>query len=146
MTRFVVRRVVQAVPTFFGITLLSFFILRLAPGDPVLILFGQADLSAQEMADLRAAYGLDQPLPVQYLDWLRHLLTGDLGRSILYRRPVLEMIGTTLPNTLLLAGLALVVTVLIGVPLGVIAARYRGTWIDQVIRVVGVTGHAIPEF
>jgi peptide/nickel transport system permease protein len=95
---------------------------------------------------MRAAYGLDQPLPLQYVSWLGHLFTGDFGRSFIYKRPVIDMIQAALPNTLLLTGLALTVTILIGVPLGLLAARYRGSWIDRVIRVVGVAGHAIPEF
>jgi peptide/nickel transport system permease protein len=146
MGRFVIRRIVQAVPTFFGITLLSFTVLRLAPGDPILILFGAQNLRAEEIAALRAAYGLDQPIPIQYLSWLGHLLTGDFGRSFLYKRPVIEMIQAALPNTLLLASLALVCTIVIGVPMGVIAARFRGSWIDQIIRIFGVVGHAIPAF
>src|SRR5919198_4198007 len=146
MGRFVARRVLQAIPTFFGITLLSFTVLRLAPGDPILILFGAQNLRADEMAALRAAYGLDQPIPIQYLSWLGHLLTGDFGRSFLYKRPVIEMIQAALPNTLLLASLALVCTIVIGVPMGVIAARFRGSWIDQVIRIFGVVGHAVPAF
>jgi peptide/nickel transport system permease protein len=147
MGRFVVRRVVQAIPTFFGITLLSFIVLRLAPGDPVsLMVAGTQNLTPQDLAAMRAAYGLDQPLPVQYVSWLGHLFTGDFGRSFIYKRPVLEMIQLALPNTLLLTGLALSVTLLIGVPLGVLAARYRGMWVDRVIRVVGVVGHAVPEF
>jgi peptide/nickel transport system permease protein len=103
-------------------------------------------LRADEIATLRSAYGLDQPLPIQYLSWLGHVLTGDFGRSFLYKRPVIEMIQAALPNTLLLGGLALALTLLIGVPLGVLAARFRGTWIDQTIRIAGVTGHAIPGF
>jgi peptide/nickel transport system permease protein len=146
MGSFVLRRVIQAIPTFLGITLLSFMVLRLAPGDPVLLMFGAQNLRADEMAQLRAAYGLDQPLPLQYINWLGHVLTGDLGRSFLYKRPVIEMIQASLPNTLLLGGLALAATVLVGVPLGVIAARYRGSWPDQAIRVLGVAGHAIPPF
>jgi peptide/nickel transport system permease protein len=146
MGRFVARRVVQAIPTFFGITLLSYMVLRLAPGDPVLLLFGAGNLRADEIAALRTAYGLDQPLPVQYLSWLSHILTGDFGRSFLYKRPVIEMIQASLPNTLVLAGLALVVTVAVGVPLGVLAARYRGSLLDQAIRILGVAGHAIPAF
>jgi peptide/nickel transport system permease protein len=146
MGRFVLRRLVQAVPTFFGITLLAFAILRLAPGDPVLLLFGSQNLQSADIAALRAAYGLDQPLPIQYLSWLGHMLSGDFGRSFLYKRPVLEMIQASLPNTLLLGSLALILTVIVGVPLGVIAARYRGSWIDQIIRIVGVVGHAVPLF
>jgi len=147
MGRFVVRRLVQAVPTFFGITLLSFIILRLAPGDPVTLMVGGTQgMRAEDLAAMRSAYGLDQPLPIQYLSWLAHLLSGDFGRSFLYKRPVIEMIQASLPNTLLLAGLALTLTVVVGVPLGIIAARFRGSWLDQVIRVVGVMGHAIPAF
>jgi peptide/nickel transport system permease protein len=145
--RFLARRLLQAIPTFFGITLLSFTVLRLAPGDPISIMVaGAQNLSPQDLATMRAAYGLDQPLPVQYLSWLRHLLVGDLGQSFIYKRPVTDMIGAALPNTLLLAGLALTVTIVVGVPLGVIAARYRGSWLDQIIRILGVAGHAIPEF
>src|SRR6266516_3150309 len=109
MGRLVLRRLIQAIPTFFGITLLAFAILRLAPGDPVLLMFGSQNLRSEDMAALRAAYGLDQPMPIQYLNWLGHILTGDFGRSFLYKRPVLEMIQASLPNTLVLAGLALVV-------------------------------------
>jgi peptide/nickel transport system permease protein len=147
MGRFVVRRVLQAIPTFIGITLLSFVVLRLAPGDPVsLLVFGSQSLSAADYAAIRAAYGLDQPLPIQYVNWLGHLLTGDLGRSFLYKRPVIEMIQASLPNTLQLAGGALLVTLVVGVPMGVLAARFRGTWFDQAIRIFGVAGHAIPGF
>src|SRR5207248_6617992 len=147
MGRFVLRRLLQAIPTFFGITLVSFVALRLAPGDPVLFLVGGTqNMSPGDLAAVRAAYGRDQPLPIQYLTWLGHLLTGDFGRSFQYRRPVIEMIQVALPNTILLSGLALTVTLLVGVPLGLLAARYRGGWIDRVIRVVGVSGHAVTEF
>jgi peptide/nickel transport system permease protein len=146
VARFVLRRVLQAIPTFFGITLLSFTVMRLAPGDPVLIMFGSGNLRADEIQALRHAYGLDQPLPLQYVSWLSHLLTGDFGQSFLYKRPVTDMITSALPNTLLLAGLALLVTVIVGVPLGIVAARFRGSWLDQVIRIAGVAGHAIPAF
>ncbi len=147
MGRFVLRRLIQAIPTWFGITLLSFILLRLAPSDPVsLMVSGAHDLSPEDLAAMRAAYGLDQPLPIQYINWLGHLLTGDFGRSFIYKRPVIEMIQAALPNTLLLTGLALTFTLVIGVPLGVLAARYRGSWLDQVIRIVAVAGHAIPEF
>lgn len=147
MSRFLVRRLIQAVPTFFGITILSFALIRLAPGDPIsLMTFGSQDLSAADREALRHAYGLDQPLPIQYLSWLGHLLSGDLGQSFLYKRPVSDMIAQTLPNTLLLAALAIATAVLVGVPLGLLAARFRGTAVDQVIRIFGVAGHAIPSF
>src|SRR3979411_1280740 len=142
MGRFVLRRLIQAIPTFFGITLLAFVVLRLAPGDPVsLMVAGAQNLTPQDLAAMRAAYGLDQPLPIQYVSWLGHLLTGDFGRSFIYKRPVIEMIQAALPNTLVLTGLALSLTLLFGVPLGILAARFRGSWIDRVIRIVGVAGH-----
>lgn len=138
---------IQAIPTFFGITILSFALIRLAPGDPVsLLTFGASDLSAADLAAIRRSYGLDQPIPVQYLSWLGHMLSGDLGQSFLYKRPVLEMITLTLPNTLLLAGLAVLTAVTVGVPLGLLAARFRGSALDQLVRIFGVAGHAIPGF
>ena len=147
MSRFIVRRLVQAIPTFFGITILSFTLIRLAPGDPVsLMTFGASNLTAEDLAAIRRSYGLDQPIPIQYLSWLRHLLSGDLGQSFLYKRPVVEMIAQTLPNTLLLASLAVIMALALGVPLGLLAARFRGSVIDQLVRVLGVAGHAIPNF
>jgi len=139
--------VLQAIPTLFGITLVSFGLMRLAPGDPVsLLVFGASDFNPADLALIRQAYGLDQPLPVQYVSWVGHLLTGDFGRSFIYKRPVLDMIGATLPNTLQLASIALVVALSIGIPLGILGARYRGRAPDQVIRVFSVAGHAVPAF
>jgi peptide/nickel transport system permease protein len=145
--RFVLRRLIQAIPTFIGITILTFAVVRLAPGDPVnLLAVGAADMTTDDLDALRRSYGLDQPLPVQYFSWLGHILSGDFGRSFLYRRPVLQMIGSTLPNPLQLSVSALVVALAVGIPLGVVAARFRGSVVDQVIRVVGVAGHAVPTF
>src|SRR3979409_2292651 len=122
-------------------------VLRLAPGDPITLMVGGTQgMRAEDLAAMRSAYGLDQPIPIQYLSWLGHLLTGDFGRSFLYKRPVIEMIQAALPNTLLLGGLALALTLLIGVPLGVAAARFRRPGIAQPIRIAGVPGHAIPGF
>ena len=147
MGAFVLRRLLQAIPTFFGITLITFALIRLAPGDPVsLMVAGAAELSAEDYAALRRAYGLDQPLPLQYLSWLGRTLSGDFGQSFLYKRPVIQMIATALPNTLQLSVLALLVALLVGVPLGILAARHRGTLLDQAIRVFSVAGHAIPAF
>src|ERR671922_2016064 len=116
MSRFVLRRILQAIPTFFGITLVVFVIIRLAPSDPVsLMVAGSTDLTAADIAAIRHAYGLDQPLPVQYLSWLGHVLRGDFGQSFLFKRPVLEMIGSALPNTLLLASCSLLTALGVGV-------------------------------
>ena len=147
MTRFILRRLVQAVLTVLGVTILTFALIKLAPGDPVsLMVAGSADVSPADLVALRQAYGLDDPLPRQYLRWLGRVVQGDFGQSLLYRRPVLQMIGATLPNTLQLSGLALLVALLVGVPLGALAALRRGSLGDQLIRVFSVVGHAVPPF
>src|SRR5579859_8000692 len=147
MSRFVARRLLQAIPTFFGITLITFALFRLSPGDPVdLLVFGVPDMTADQIVALRHAYGLDQPVPLQYLNWLLRFLHGDFGQSFLYHRPVIEMIGSALPNTIQLALAALLLALVIGVPLGAVAARFRGSRIDQAIRIVAVVGHAVPGF
>jgi len=90
VSQFIVRRALLAVPTFFGITILSFLLLSLAPGDAVSLLMADAaNLNSADVVTIRSAYGLDQPIPLQYLRWLAHLLTGDFGHSILSGRPVL---------------------------------------------------------
>ncbi len=147
MGTFVLRRLLQAIPTFFGVTLITFALIRLAPGDPVsLMVAGSAELAPADYEAIRRAYGLDQPMPIQYGSWLWRMLSGDFGQSLLYKRPVLQMIAATLPNTLQLSVLALLVALAVGVPLGLLAARYRGTPLDGAIRVLSVAGHAIPSF
>src|SRR5438552_15468027 len=147
MTRFILRRLGLAVPTLFGITVLAFGVMHLAPGDPVTLYVGETNnLEPDDMAQLRERYGLDQPLPVQYVAWLGHVVRGDLGRSLLYKRPVAEMIGAALPNTLQLSLLALSVSLAVGIPLGLLAALYRGTAMDHAVRLLGATGHALPAF
>jgi peptide/nickel transport system permease protein len=147
MTRFIIRRLVQAALTVLGVTILTFALIRLAPGDPVsLMVAGSADVSPSDLAALRQAYGLDEPIPQQYLRWLGHVVQGDFGQSMQYKRPVLQMIGATLPNTLQLSGLALVVALAVGVPLGMLAAFRRGSRFDRAIRVFSVVGHAVPPF
>lgn len=147
MTRFIVRRLIQAALTLLGVTMLTFALVRLAPGDPVsMMVAGAGEMSAEDIAALRAAYGVDEPLPQQYLRWLGRLAQGDLGHSLLSKRPVSQMIAAALPNTIQLSLLALLVALLVGVPLGIIAALKRGTWVDQAIRVLSVGGHAIPPF
>jgi peptide/nickel transport system permease protein len=147
VTRFIARRLIQGLLTLFGISVLTFTLVRLAPGDPVLMMVaGSADMTAADIAAIRAAYGVDEPIPQQYVRWLGRLLTGDLGQSLQYKRPVSQMIGATLPNTLQLSALALVVALLVGVPLGTLAALRRGGYVDQAIRVLSVAGHAIPPF
>jgi len=133
------------VPTLFGITILSFTLLHLAPGDPISLAM-PADATVEDREAARRAYGFDQPVPVQYLAWLGRVAIGDFGQSIVYRRPIADLLRSALPNTLQLALLALIASLGVGVPLGLVAARRSGTLIDQLVRILAVLGHAVPGF
>jgi len=145
--RFVARRLVQAIPTFFGVLVLTFLLSRLSPSDPVqLMLAGNTEVTSEDREGLRRALGLDQPLPVQFFVWVWQLAHLDFGQSIYYHRPALQLILERIPNSLQISLAALVVTVAVGVPLGVVAALRRGRAEDHFIRVFSVAGHAIPQF
>lgn len=147
MRQFVLRRLVQAVPTLLGIMLLTFLLTRLSPGDPVnLMVPHSSDLTEEDRAGLRAALGLTDPLPLQFVTWARQVVVLDFGKSFLYHRPAIELIGERIPNSMqpVLAGLA--VALLIGVPLGVIAALTRGSRADHGIRVFSVVLNSTPDF
>jgi peptide/nickel transport system permease protein len=147
MVRFIVRRLVQAIPTLFGILLLTFLVTRLSPADPVkLMLAGNFDITPEDRAVLYHSLGLDDPLPVQFARYAFNVLRLDFGNSFYYHRPAIEMIAERIPNSLQLSVLSLIVALAIGVPLGVIAAYKRGRPQDHAIRIFSVAGHAIPEF
>lgn len=127
--------------------MIVFIITRVSPGDPVrLYTFGALDITEEDIQALREYYGLNQPLWMQYLSWISQVIRGDFGMSLQYNRPALPLLLERLPATLQLAVTALILQLAIGVPLGVIAALKRGSWADNVIRVFGVIGHAIPTF
>ncbi len=143
-----IRRLAGLVPTFIGITLISFFVMHLAPGEPMSI---QADfnpkMTPEMRARLRAQYGLDKPLYVQYLKWLKGLAVLDLGRSFAPdRRPVWDKIKERLPVTLLINALSLVLVVVVAVPLGVRAAVKQNSMFDQVTTVLVFVAYAAPAF
>jgi len=147
LRNFILRRLVYAIPTLIGISIITFVIVRMAPGDPIrLFTFGQRDITGEDIERLRHVYGLDKPLPFQYVDWMISVLQLNFGQSFIYHQDAFQLLLTRVPNTLQLAVVALVLQLLIGVPLGVIAALKRGSWIDGAIRVFGVAGHAIPQF
>lgn len=147
MRAYIVRRLLFAIPTLLGISVLVFAITRLAPGDPVyLYTFGALNVTEEDIQGIRAHYGLDKPLVMQYIDWITLALQGDFGKSLQYRQDALGLLLERLPATLQLAAAALVLQLVIGIPLGLISALKRGTWIDNVIRVFAVIGHAVPTF
>ena len=147
MRDFIIRRLIYAIPTLIGISIITFAIARLAPGDPIrLFTFGIRDFTEADYQQLLHRYGLDKPMPLQYIDWITNAVRGNFGESLIYHRESFTMLMERLPNTLVLAGAALVLQLIIGVPLGVVAAFKRGTWVDGAIRVFGVAGHAVPAF
>lgn len=141
------RRLIQSIPTLFGILLLTFLVTRLSPADPVkLMVAGNFDITPEDRAVLYHSLGLDDPLPVQFARYAWNVLRLDFGNSFYYHRPVMHMIAERIPNSLQLSILSLFVALVIGVPLGVIAAYRRGKPADHAIRIFSVAGHAIPEF
>jgi len=147
LRNFILRRLIYAIPTLIGISIITFVIVRLSPGDPIrFFVFGQRDITGEDIARLRHAYGLDKPLPLQYADWLLAMVQLNFGQSFIYHQDAFQLLLGRVPATLQLAVVALGLQLLIGVPLGVIAALKRGTWGDGVIRVFGVAGHAVPAF
>lgn len=137
--------VVTLAVTFVGLTAVTFFISRLTRIDPVLAVVGDKATKGAYDAAFKAL-GLDQPLYVQYLIYLRRLLSGDFGVSVLTSRPVLEDLLRVFPATFELSTLAIIIGVVVGVPAGVVAAARKGRWIDHVIRIVGLFGYSVPVF
>lgn len=146
MTRYVIRRVLQVVPVVFGLSVAVFLMLRLIPGDVVDVILGTEGSSPERLAQLRAMFGLDRPYYLQYLDWASGLVTGDLGRSIRTSRPILPDLLNRFPVTLQLTGLAMVVSLALAIPLGVLSAVKRYTRTDTAVRVIGLLGLSIPNF
>lgn len=131
--------------TFLGLIAITFAIGRLVPIDPVLAVVGDR-ASPETYAAAREAMGLDDPLPVQFARYVAQVVQGDLGMSVSTGRPVIEDLSRVFPATLEMATLGILIGVAIGVPLGVWAAARQGSWVDQVIRVIGLAGYAIPAF
>src|SRR5262245_339937 len=131
MLRFVLRRIVLLVPVVLALTVVVFAIARLLPGDPARLAAGP-HASATEIAEVTREFGLDLPLPVQYATYVRDLLLGDWGKSILTRRPVIDDLRSYLPATLELVFAAMVLAVGLGLPAGIVAAVWRNRWPDVV--------------
>lgn len=148
MLSFLARRIITVfIPTLLGISMLVFGAMRLIPGNFVDVLIGVGpDVSQEQREDIARSYGLDQPLPVQYVLWLGNTLRGDMGTSLRSGNPVAGEIMRRLPVTLELAGLATVASLILAIPAGVAAALTRGRWLDSILRVVALVGLSIPNF
>jgi peptide/nickel transport system permease protein len=133
------------VPVLFGVSVVVFIIIHSAPGDPIVNMLG-IEVTEENVAELRAAYGLDQPLYIQYFNWLGGVLQGDLGQSLTRNRPVSDLIVSRLPATLFLAVSSMVIAVIIAIPAGIISAAYKGSTGDYGVTVGALTGVSIPNF
>jgi dipeptide transport system permease protein len=146
MLRFILARLAVLVPTFLGVTFIAFILIRMVPGDPIMMMVGERGMSPERHAALMAQYGFDRPAPLQYLGFLGNLLTGDFGQSITTRAPVLAEFLSLFPATLELSLAAMLLAVLVGLPAGVIAAVKRGTVLDHTVMGVSLTGFSMPIF
>ena len=146
MLRFLLTRVSLIIPTFFGVTLLTFALIRLVPGDPIMLLVGERDIDPKRHAELRADLGLDQPLMTQYGIYISGVVKGDLGRSIVTKEPILNEFLALFPATIELSVCAIFFAILIGLPVGMLAAVRRGTVFDYASMTVSLTGYSMPIF
>lgn len=135
----------SAIPLLFGLLTFTFFIIRLAPGDPV-SLYMQGDVDPQLEQNLRTQLGLDESLPVQYVKWLKSMVTGEMGVSFSRHAEVTDILADTIPNTLLLTVFALFFNFLIGIAIGITTALKRGTFADYTVNVVSLFVYSMPEF
>jgi len=145
MFGYLVRRVLAAVPVMGVVALFVFLLLRLTPGDPAAILAGD-NATPERLERIRTSLGLNEPLYVQFFTWIDRLLHGDLGVSLISNVPVMHMISNRIEPTISIALSTIVVSILIAVPLGVIAAWKRGTWIDRFVMGLSVVGFSVPVF
>lgn len=145
MTGYLLRRIAAAVPLVFGVLTLTFFMVRLAPGDPA-SLYISGDISPAFAEQLRHSFGLDQPLHVQYVQWLFSTVRGDFGISFSKHAPVFDVIMDTLPRTLLLTSAALALNFIIGIGLGIAAAVRRGGFQDHALGILSLFLYSMPEF
>jgi peptide/nickel transport system permease protein len=143
--KFVLYRPLQFLPVLFGISIITFILVRLIPGDPARVLLGTR-ATPEAIARIREQHGLDEPMLVQYLYFLRNLADGEMGRSILYKIDVLKLILTRIEPTLMLVLCSVVLSVLIAVPVAAVAARNQGRFADQAIRIISTFGIGFPPF
>ncbi|MEX0697915.1 MAG: ABC transporter permease subunit [Dongiaceae bacterium] len=146
MLRFLLTKVSLLIPTFFGVTLLTFAMIRLIPGDPIELLVGERGIDPARHAMLRAELGLDRPILEQYGIYIADVLQGDLGKSIVTRRPVLDEFLTLFPATIELSLCAILFALVVGLPVGILAGVRRGTVWDHTVMGVSLTGYSMPIF
>ena len=145
MLAFVCKRLIATVPVLLTVALLVFFMLRLTPGDPAAIIAGDNG-TPQQIAEIREKLGLDEPIPTQLVIWFGRLLQGDLGESFFFKMSVADLIGQRVGPTLALAAVTMIITLIVAIPLGVLAAYRQGRWLDRIVMGFSVLGFSIPVF
>ncbi|HUC09478.1 MAG TPA: ABC transporter permease [Stellaceae bacterium] len=145
MIRYILRRILYAVPIAFGVSIVCFALVYIAPGDPLETVL-PPDATAATIAIVKHAYGFDKPLPVQYLIWLGHVVTGNFGTSIATGRPVILEVSDALANTALLALFAVPLAFVIGGTMGAVAGSFPGRWIDRAVTGIAVAGVSVPNY
>jgi peptide/nickel transport system permease protein len=143
---FVAKKIIQVIVTLFAVATFNFLLFRVLPGDPIRLIARAGRLTPDAISRLRLLFGLDKPLPVQYLYYLRNLFNGELGISITYRRPVIEILSERISNTLILLAAATVVVIIIGVGAGVISAVRRGSRLDRSLVITSLIFWSLPTF
>lgn len=145
MLRYIIHRLILGIPVLFLISAIVFFVTFLIPGDPAMVVLGQG-ATPEALEGVRARLGLDQPVVLRYFYWLRDVLQGNLGTSILSRQPVWDLISRSLPITLYLTTLAMLIAVVIAIPLGTVSALRRNTWVDVACTSWAFVGVSLPGF
>ena len=146
-TRYIILRLLLLIPTFIGVTLIAFIIIKLTPGDPVLSVIGFGGFgSSAQAAAIRAELGLNQPLYIQYLLFLWRIAQGNFGNSIAQQVPVVTLFAQALPNTLYLILTAMLFALIIGIPIGLIAGTRRNSVVDQVTRIGSILAASLPDY
>lgn len=146
MTTYIARRLLQSALTLFVISIILFGLISLVPGGMMTAYAENPDMTPEDIARMEARYGLNDPVPVRYMKWLGNTLRGDWGNSFVSKRPALEEIKDRLPNTMLLMGVMLIVTLIIAVPLGILSAIKQYTWFDHITTTLAFAGQSLPVF
>lgn len=145
MVRYLIKTLITIIPTLFGVVTIVFFLIHLTPGDPALAILGP-HATAESIHEVRKSLGLDQPLYVQYIKFIGGLLQGNLGRSLVTDQPVLLETLRPFPYTIQLALSGILISIILGIPIGVISAVRRNTFLDYFMRSASISGISVPVF
>ncbi len=146
MFKFLAKKLLTFIPTFIGVTIVAFWFIRLLPGDPVIVMAGERGLTEERYQELVHQFGFDRPVLVQYWDYLKGVLQGDLGTSFVSKKPVASEFFSLFPATMELSLFAITLAILFGIPAGVIAATHRGKWQDRTVMSTALIGYSMPIF